>query len=409
MPFNIALSGLNAASSDLEVTANNIANTNTVGFKGSRADFADVFSSTGLNLSSTAIGSGVRLTGVTQQFGNGDIETTQNSLDLAISGNGFFTTKGTNGLAYTRAGDFQQDKSGYVITPGGNRLQVYPPDGAGGFDISTMTDLQLVTSQGKAQATGNVQIAFNLPAGATAPATAPFDPADPTSFNQATPFTVYDSQGGTHNATAYYVKTATPNQWDVHLMIDGQDATPAPTPTMTFSSNGSLQAPASGQLSFNPVTVSPGADPIQLTMDMSKATQVGSSFATGAVNQDGFPAGQLSNIDISADGVVSARFSNGQSTALGQLALANFANLQGLRQLGNTSWAESYESGQAVRGTAGSGKFGNIQSGALEASNTSDLTSQLVNMIKEQRNYQANAQVISTDNKLAQTIMSITQ
>jgi flagellar hook protein FlgE len=404
MPFNIALSGLNAASSDLEVTANNIANTNTVGFKGSRADFADVFSSTGLNLSSTAIGSGVRLTGVTQQFGNGDIETTQNSLDLAISGNGFFTTRGTNGLAYTRAGDFQQDKSGYVVTPQGNRLQVFPPNGAGGFDISTMQDLQLVTTQSKAQATGSVQIAFNLPANASAPVTTPFDPADPTSFNQATPFTVYDSQGGTHNATAYYIKTA-PNQWDVHLMVDGQDAG---ANSMTFSNTGSLQAPVNGQLSFSAVTVSPGADPIQLTMDMSKATQVGSSFATGAVNQDGFPAGQLSNIDISADGVVSARFSNGQSTPLGQLALANFANLQGLRQLGNTSWAESYESGQAVRGTAGSGKFGGIQSGALEASNTSDLTSQLVNMIKEQRNYQANAQVISTDNKLTQTIMSIT-
>jgi flagellar hook protein FlgE len=234
--------------------------------------------------------------------------------------------------------------------------------------------------------------------------TTPFDPVDPTSFNQATPFTVYDSQGGTHNATAYYIKTA-PNQWDVHLMVDGQDAG---ANSMTFSNTGSLQAPVNGQLSFSAVTVSPGADPIQLTMDMSKATQVGSSFATGAVNQDGFPAGQLSNIDISADGVVSARFSNGQSTPLGQLALANFANLQGLRQLGNTSWAESYESGQAVRGTAGSGKFGGIQSGALEASNTSDLTSQLVNMIKEQRNYQANAQVISTDNKLTQTIMSIT-
>ena len=405
MPFDIALSGLNAASSDLEVTANNIANTNTVGFKGSRADFADVFSSTGLNLSSTAIGSGVRLTGVTQQFGNGDIETTQNSLDLAISGNGFFTTKGTNGLAYTRAGDFQQDKSGYVVTPEGSRLQVFPPNGAGGFDISTMTDLQLVTTQSKAQATGSVQIAFNLPADATPPVTSPFNAADPTTFNQATPFTVYDSQGGTHNATAYYIKTATPNQWQVNLMIDGQNAG---TATMAFSNNGSLLTPANGQLSFNPVVVSPGADPIQLSMDMSKATQVGSSFATGAVNQDGFPAGQLSNIDISADGVVSARFSNGQSTPLGQLALANFANLQGLRQLGNTSWAESYESGQAVRGTAGSGKFGGIQSGALEASNTSDLTSQLVNMIKEQRNYQANAQVISTDNKLSQTIMSIT-
>jgi flagellar hook protein FlgE len=281
---------------------------------------------------------------------------------------------------------------------------VFPPNGAGGFDISTMQDLQLVTSQSQAKATGNVQIAFNLPADAAAPVTSPFNPADPSSFNQATPFTVFDSQGGQHNATAYYIKTATPNTWQVDLIVDGQNAG---TATMTFSSNGSLATPANGKLSFTPVTVSPGADPIQLTMDMSKATQFGSTFSTGAVNQDGFPAGQLSNIDISPDGVVSALFSNGQSVPLGQLALANFANLQGLRQLGNTSWAESFESGQAVRGSAGSGKLGTIQSGALEASNTSDLTSQLVNMIKEQRNYQANAQVISTDDKMIQTVIGI--
>ncbi|HET7269330.1 MAG TPA: flagellar hook protein FlgE [Rhodanobacteraceae bacterium] len=404
MPFNIALSGLNAASSDLEVTANNIANTNTAGFKGSRADFADVFSTTGANLSNTAIGSGVRLTGVTQQFGNGNIEYTQNTLDMAISGNGFFTVKGDDGIAYTRAGNFQQDKDGYVVTPDGRRLQVFPPNGAGGFDISTMNDLQLVTSQSQAKATGNVLIAFNLPAGATVPTSSPFDPADPTSFNQATPFTIYDSQGGEHNATAYYVKTATPNEWQVNLMVDGQNAG---TATMAFSSNGSLATPANGKLSFNPVTVSPGTDPIQLTMDMSQATQFGTNFSAGAVNQDGFPAGKLSNIDVSADGVVSANFSNGQSKPLGQLALADFADRQGLRQLGDTSWAESYESGQAVRGSAGSGKFGTIQSGALEASNTSDLTAQLVNMIKAQRNYQANAQVISTDDKMVQTVINI--
>ena len=404
MPFNIALSGLNAASSDLEVTANNIANTNTVGFKGSRADFADVYSTTGASVSATAIGNGVRLSGVTQQFGNGNIENTQNTLDMAISGNGFFTVKGDDGIAYTRAGDFQQDKDGYVVTPEGRRLQIFPPNGAGGFDVSTMKDLQLVTAQSQAQATSNVQIAFNLPANATAPVTTPFNPADPSSFNQATPFTVYDSQGGEHNATAYYIKTATPNQWQVNLIVDGQNAG---TSTMTFSSNGSLATPASGKLTFNPVTVSPGANPLQLTMDMSKATQFGTSFSTGAVNQDGFPAGQLSNIDVSSTGVVSANFSNGQSIALGQLALANFANPQGLSQLGNTSWAESFQSGQAVRGSAGSGQLGSIQSGALEASNTSDLTSQLVNMIKAQRNYQANAQVISTDDKLVQTIIGI--
>lgn len=406
MPFDVALSGLNAAASDLQVTANNIANTNTVGFKGSRADFANVFSSSGPALSSTAIGSGVRLTGVTQQFGTGDIETTQNTLDMAISGTGFFTVNGTNGLAYTRAGDFQQDKDGYVVTPDGSRLQVFPPNGAGGFDVSTLKDLQLVTSQSQAQATSNVQIAFNLPSNATAPTTVPFNAADPTSFNQATPFTVYDSQGGTHNATAYYIKTANPNEWQVQLVVDGQSAG---TSTMTFGNNGALQSPAGGTLTFDPVTVSPGTDPITLSVDVSKATQFGDSFSTGAISQDGFPAGQLSNVEVSSSGVVSALFTNGQSVPLGQLALANFANLQGLRQLGNNSWAASYESGPAVLGAAGSGQFGTVASGALEASNTSDLTAQLVNLITEQRNYQANAQVISTDDKLVQTIIGLSQ
>ncbi len=404
MPFNIALSGLNAASSDLEVTANNIANTNTVGFKGSRAEFADVFATTGLNLSSTAIGSGVRLTNVTQQFGNGNIDYTQNSLDMAISGKGFFTVKGDDGIVYTRAGNFQKDNAGYVVTPAGRRLQVFPPDGAGGFDISTMKDLQLVTAQSQAKATDNVQIAFNLPANATVPTTTTFDPSDPTSFNQATPFTVYDSQGGEHNATAYYVKTGA-NTWDVHLSIGGNPAGPAQQ--ITFSNNGALATPANGKLVFPAVTVSPGVNPIALTMDMSKATQFGDKFSAGAVNQDGFPAGQLSSIDVASNGVVSARFSNGQSKDLGQLALAEFSNPQGLRQIGDTSWAESSESGQAVRGGGGNGQFGTIQSGALEASNTSDLTAQLVNMIKAQRNYQANAQVISTDAKLVQTVMNI--
>src|SRR5579875_1149796 len=402
MPLNIALSGLDAAAAELQVTANNIANTDTVGFKGSRANFADVFSLSGPNLSSTAIGSGVRLASVTQQFSNGDIENTQNTLDMAINGNGFFTVKGTIGLAYTRAGDFQQDQNGYVVTPDGSRLQVFPPNGSGGFDVSTLQDLQLVTTQSQAQATSNVQLAFNLPAGATPPANPVFSPTDPTSFNQALPFTVYDSQGGTQNATAYFIQTATPNQWQVQLMVDGQSAGSS---NVTFSNSGTISAPANGLLSFNPVTVRPGTNPIQLTLDVSQATQFGSAFATGTINQNGFPAGQLSNINISSGGVVSANFSNGQSVPLGELAMANFANPQGLVQLGNNSWAQSYQSGQAVLGAAGSGTFGTVQSGALEASNTSDLTSQLVDMINEQRNYQANSQVISTDDKMIQTII----
>jgi flagellar hook protein FlgE len=405
MPFNIALSGLNAASSDLEVTANNIANTGTTGFKGSRAQFAELFNAAGPNLSATEVGSGVRLTNVAQQFTAGSVETTNNSLDFAISGEGFFTLHDGKGYSYTRAGAFQKDQNGFVTNANGQRLQVFPALSNGTFDTSTMTDLQLVTSQNAAKATGNVQMSLNLPSDAVAPATA-FDPVnDPTSYNQSTPFTAYDSLGATHSGTVYFVKDAAANVWDAHLYIDGNSTGAAQQ--LTFNSSGALIAPANGKLAFPAVSVSPGANPMQLTLDMSKATQFGNTYAATAINPDGYPTGVLANIDVSSEGVVQAKYSNGQTTSLGQLAMAQFSNEQGLRQLDNTNWAASYDSGTPVMGAAGNGTFGSVQAGALEASNTADLTAQLVNMIKAQRNYQANAQVISTDNQLTQTIINI--
>ncbi|MGN6329425.1 MAG: flagellar hook protein FlgE [Rhodanobacter sp.] len=404
MAFNIALSGLNAASADLEVTANNIANTATTGFKGSRGQFAELFNASGPNLSATQVGSGVRLTNVAQQFTAGSIETTDNSLDFAISGEGFFTLKDGKGYSYTRAGAFQKDANGFVTNATGQRLQIYPANTNGTFDNSTLSDLQLLTSQNAAKATSKVQMSLNLPSDATAPATA-FDITDATSFNQSTPFTVYDSLGATHNGTVYFVKDAAANQWTTRLYVDGTDT--GATQTLTFNSSGALVAPANGQLTFPAVTVNPGSDPMQLTLDMTKATQFGNTYSASAINPDGYPTGILSSIDVSSEGVVQAKYSNGQTTSLGQLALAQFSNQQGLRQLNNTNWAASYDSGTAVMGAAGSGTYGVVQSGALEASNTSDLTAQLVNMIKAQRNYQANAQVIQADNKLTQTIINL--
>ncbi|SFR87126.1 flagellar hook protein FlgE [Dyella sp. OK004] len=404
MAFNIALSGLKAASSDLEVTANNIANTSTTGFKGSRAEFAELYSVAGKNLSATQIGSGVRLTNVAQQFTAGNIENTNNSLDFAISGDGFFTLKDGKGLSYTRAGAFRQDANGYVVNSAGQNLQVFPPNASGGFDNSTLADLRLITSQNAAKATNNVQLALNLPSNATPPANA-FSPTDATSFNQSTPFTAYDSLGATHSGTVYFVRNAAANTWDAHLYIDGNDT--GAVQQLSFNSSGALATPAGGKLTFPAITANPGSNPLQINLDVTKATQFGNNYAVTSINQDGYPTGTLSSIDVSSDGVVQAKYSNGQSQALGQLALANFANQQGMRQLDNTNWAASYDSGTAVMGTGGNGTFGNVQSGALEASNTSDLTAQLVNMIKAQRNYQANAQVISTDDKLTQTIINI--
>ncbi|EIM02227.1 flagellar biosynthesis protein FlgE [Rhodanobacter thiooxydans] len=405
MPFNIALSGLNAASKDLEVTANNIANTATTGFKGSRTQFAELFNAAGPNLSSSQTGSGVRLTNVAQQFTTGSVETTNNSLDFAISGDGFFTVRDGKGFSYTRAGAFQKDQNGYVMNASGQRLQVFPSVAGGTFDTSTLTDLQLFTAQNAAKATGTVQMSLNLPSDATPPAT-PFNPlTDPSSYNQATPFTAYDSLGATHSGVVYFAKDPAANVWNASLYIDGGST--GASQQLTFNSSGALVTPANGMLNFPAVSVSPGADPMQLNLDMSKATQFGNAYAASAINQNGYPTGILSSIDVSREGVVQAKYSNGQTSALGQLALAQFSNEQGLRQLDNTNWAASYDSGTPVMGAAGGGTFGSVQAGALEASNTADLTAQLVNMIKAQRNYQANAQVISTDNQLTQTIINI--
>lgn len=402
MALNQALSGINAAQSDLNVIANNIANANTTGFKGSRAEFADIYAVSGINLSATAIGGGTRMVDVAQLFSQGDIEATGNSLDLAISGNGFFTVNSGKGVAYTRAGAFHQDVNGNVVTNEGYPLQVYPYSTASNsFNTSTLTNLNLISAQSSAKATTAASITSNLPATATAPVL-PFDPNNPATFNDSTTFTVYDSLGAAHQATAYYVKTGT-NAWNVNLYVDGNNAG---SQALTFSSSGALATPASGILTFNPVNYGNGSNPQALTVNMSLTTQYGTGYAAGNITQDGYPAGGLSSIDIDSAGVVTANYSNGQTSKLGQLAMANFQNLQGLRQLGNASWMSSPDSGTAVMGEAGSGQYGTIQSGALESSNTSDTTQQLVDMIKAQRDYQANAQVLSTDNTLASTLFN---
>jgi flagellar hook protein FlgE len=406
MPFDIALSGINAASSDLEVTANNIANVNTVGFKGSRAEFSQVYSAAGNNLSATVAGSGVRLTNIAQQFGDGDMTQTGNSYDFAISGSGFFTLRDGSGYSYSRAGNFHPDANGFVVNATGQNVQVYPPTANGGFDISSLADLKLTNGSSAAKASANIGLTANLAASATAPTGGAFDPTNDKTYNTLSTFQAYDSLGASHTVNVYYTKDATnPNTWSANMTVDGTQVGTAQA--MTFSAGGAILTPAGGKLNFGAVSPNPGAAPLNLSVDMSKVTQFGDSSSTTAVSNDGYAAGTFSNIDVAKDGTVSAKYSNGVSTPIGQLAIATFANEQGLRQLNDTNWAPSSESGQPIQGTANSGGLGTVQSGSLEASNTADLTAQLVNMIKAQRNYQANAQVISTDNTLTQTIINI--
>lgn len=406
MPFEIALSGINAASSDLEVTANNIANVNTVGFKGSRAEFSQVYSVAGENLSANAAGSGVRLTNIAQQFSDGNLTQTGNSYDFGLSGAGFFTIRDGAGYSYTRAGNFHPDDQGNIVTATGQFVQAYPPSAAGGFDISALTDLKITSGSSPAKASTKVSLTANLSANATAPTGGAFDPTNDQTYNYLSTFQSYDSLGATHTTNIYYVKDATnPNTWNAYMTMDGtQVGTAQP---IAFSSGGAIITPASGQLTFGAVSPNPGAAPLNVAVDVTKITQFGDSYATTAAPTDGYAAGKFSKIDVAKDGTVSAIYSNGVSTPLGQLAIATFANNQGLRQLNDTNWVPSSESGQPIRGVANSGDVGTVQAGQLEASNTADLTAQLVNMIKAQRNYQANAQVISTDDKLTQTIINI--
>ncbi len=405
MAFGIALSGLDAASSDLNTIGNNIANAGTVGFKGSRAEFGDVYAVSAQGISSTAIGSGVRLQKVAQQFDQGNIQSTGKNLDLAISGQGFFTVSNNGSLAYTRAGSFSVDNNGYVVDPAGDHLQVFPPGSLPGtFNTGTLSDLQLANTLGTPKATANVSLGLNLPAGVAPPTTTPFSPTNPSTYNQATSITMYDSLGTAHTASTYYVKTSTPNQWQAYLYIDGNQLTSggSPATTLQFNSSGQLTSPASGKIAYStdPTT---GITP---TLDYSNTTQFGAGFAVNSLTQDGYAAGRLSGINIDSTGVVQAQFTNGQSQNLGQLALANFANPEGLQQLGNTSWAETFASGSRLLGQAGTASFGNVQSGALESSNV-DITKELVNMIIAQRNFQANAKVITTADTLTQTIINM--
>jgi flagellar hook protein FlgE len=407
MPFRSALSGLNAASSDLRIIGNNVANASTTGFKKSRAEFADVFASSNLGVTANAIGSGVKVASVSQQFSQGNIGFTDNNLDLAISGQGFFILDDNGTEVYSRAGTFGVDRAGYVVNNQNQRLSVFTADSAGNI-TGARGALQLDTSDIAPAATTSVDLDLNLDATATQPAVA-FNVAGPTpdQYNNSTSLTVYDSLGSPHLTTTYYVKTAVAGQWQTYTYVDnsaGTSVLASGPDVLQYDGLGAITAGAT--FVANLAAPGNGANALALAMDYSQSTQFGSPFAVNALVQDGFATGRLSGVDIVETGEITARFTNGQSRTLGQVALANFANTQGLRQLGDTQWSETFDSGSALVAAPGSGTLGLVQSGALEGSNV-DLTEQLVNMITAQRNFQANAQVISTADTVTQTIINI--
>jgi len=417
MGFQQGLSGLNASSKSLEVIGNNIANANTVGAKAARAEFADVYANA-LGGATNVVGLGVSVAAVAQQFTQGSITTTDNALDVAINGNGFFEVSKNGAISYTRNGQFKLDNNGFIVNDQQQRLLGYPADATGTIIPGAAVPLQMPTAGITPAVTTTIGMELNLDARAavTLPAAgAPIDFADPSTYNNATSQSVYDVRGEAVTLTYYYQKSAA-DTWNVYVAANGTPiatagGNPAPSTTITFPPNGGTPTAPVGTVSIDipAVANANGAltQPITgIALDVSKATQYGSAFGVTNLSQDGYAPGQLVGVQIESDGTVMARYSNAQTKPAGQIELATFRNPQGLQPLGGNTWAASVASGNPLVGVAGSANFGVLQSGAVEDSNV-DLTAELVDMITAQRVYQANAQTIKTQDQILQTIVNL--
>ena len=405
MAFQQGLSGLNAASRALDVISNNVANTSTVGFKGSSTLFADVFASAMSGASGTGgqVGIGTSAGAIAQRFNQGGITSTNNPLDLAINGGGFFRMSGEGTIAYTRNGQFDVDREGYIVNSGGFRLTGYPADASGNILPAAPVEMQIDTSDQPPQASGTIEMGMNLDSRATVP-TAAFSATDPNSYNFSTSVTVYDSLGNDHILTMYFRKSAG-GSWDMYHELDGGGTTAFGAP-LTFDGSGMLTGGGSQTISLT-IPASFGAlSPQAVNFEFAGTTQYGRGFGLNRRVQDGYASGSLSGISISSDGIMLGRYSNGESRNLGQVVLADFAAPGGLVSLGDNLWVESPDSGSPLVGAPGTAGLGLLDSGAVEDSNV-DLTAELVNMITQQRSYQANAQSIRTQDEILQTLVNL--
>ena len=418
MSFQQGLSGLNASSKNLEVIGNNVANANTIGAKESRAEFADMYASA---INGTSIGIGVNLQAVTQQFTQGNITTSDSPLDLAINGNGFFEVSNGSQTLYTRNGQFQADKDGFIANNAGLKLVGYPAAKDGTIQPGAAVPLQLPTGGVDPNPTSKVTIEMNLDARKATTLASPVptpqvDFSDATTYNDATSVTVFDAKGQ-DVALTYYFQKSTTDTWNVYATANGTSVNvdglgnPLPVTTIAFPPNGGTPTAPLGTVAMTipSTTNAAGATTLSIpgvALDVTGATQFGSTFGVTSMAQDGYTAGQLTSVSIEKSGIVMATYSNGQSKPAGQLELATFRNPQGLSPLGGNLWARSYTSGDPTVGTPGTGNSGQLQAGALEESNT-DLTGELVNMITAQRVYQANAQTIKTQDQVLQTLVNL--
>ncbi|KWE64006.1 flagellar hook protein FlgE [Burkholderia sp. MSMB2157WGS] len=413
MGYQQGLSGLAGASNALDVIGNNIANANTVGFKSSTAQFADMYANSVATSVNTQIGIGTTLNSVQQQFGQGTINTTNSSLDVAINGNGFFQMSNNGVTTYSRDGTFQRDKNGYIVNAQGMNLMGYMADKNGVINTAQTVPLQAPTTNIAPTATTKITGQFNLNSQDTVPTKTPFDPNDHTTYNYSTAIQVYDSLGGSQAVNMYFVKSAA-GTWEAYAGVQGGATTDLGT--ITFNAAGAISStttgtPATptaslGQFQFTVPNTDGSATPQQLTLDLTGTTQYGGKDGVNNLAQDGYASGTLTTYSIGADGKLTGNYSNGQTAVLGQIALANFNNPNGLVNLGGNQYAESAASGVPQISAPGSTNHGTLQGSALENSNV-DLTSQLVNLITAQRNYQANAQTIKTQQTVDQTLINL--
>lgn len=424
MGFQQGLSGLNGAAKNLDVIGNNIANSTTIGFKGSRTEFADVYANSLYGAGASQGGIGSKAAAVAQQFGQGNLSQTSSPLDVAINGNGFFRMSQGNVISYSRNGQFHLDREGYVVNSTGQRLTGLDNSGA-------LADLQVDFANAAPNPTTTVSLGFNLDSRKTAhavaapPAAGDFSPTTAASFDHSTAVTFYDERGNAQTLNLYFQKTSG-NDWHVYGSLVNAlgnhvdlaagsttiNGTNAYLGSLSYSSaglytNGTGAFAAGGNIAVSAASLATGAAALAVTPSFSTSTLYGSSFGVTALSQNGYAQGNLANVTVSEDGYLQGRYTNGVTQRMGQITLVTFNNMQGLASAGNNQWLETYESSQPTSPQApGTGTLGLLQAGAVEESNV-DLTAELVNMIVAQRMYQANAQTIRTQDQVLQTLVSL--
>lgn len=398
MSFNIALSGLQATTQDLNTISNNIANASTSGFRGGRSEFASIYNG--------GQAGGVSVMSTTQNFSKGGSLTyTGRQLDMGIQGEGFFVLKGNDGGAmYARAGMFHKDSQGFITDPVGSRLQGYSVNAMGRLQTGNVGDLQVQTASLAAKATTEVNMVSNLDARVDvippAVPAVPFDPKNIDSYHSIGTTSVYDSLGTEHVVTQYYVKTA-PNEWTVNYTLDGT-LLPDQT-TLKFDSKGILD-PTTTKDTFD-LTLSNGASPLKFDINFDKSTQYAAKYNNSSLSQDGYTSGELKGVRLDDNGMLYGTYTNGQDQLQGQVVLANFSNPNGLSAVSNNAWVATNTAGQAIIGSPSTGTMGTVTGGYLEGSNV-DTTAEMVNLMSAQRNYQSNAKVLDVNSTMQQALLN---